>query len=183
MKKTNIVLVGMPGSGKSTVGVLLAKMTAYGFIDTDLVIQQKEGQRLQDIIDRVGSKAFLEIENRDIAALGPVNHTVIATGGSAVFGRDAMARLSSDGYIVYLRVSDAEILRRISKQKDRGIAMEKGETLDDVYRKRCPVYEACADIIVDCGADRVEDNAMAVIEALSAVAEAERLNAAGTGEG
>lgn len=145
----NIVLIGMPGAGKSTVGVILAKTINYGFVDCDLVIQQQTGERLQDTISRDGIDAFLALENRVISGLR-AEKSVIATGGSAIFGKEAMDALRADGILVYLRLPSDEIERRINNIKTRGIAMNPGETIHDVYAVRAPLYEKYADIVLDC---------------------------------
>ena len=138
----NIILIGMPGSGKSTVGVLLAKALGYGFLDTDLVIQQREGLLLQDILDQFGVKHFLQVEEEAIRTVD-CRRTVIAPGGSAVCREGTMAHLKELGPVVYLRVPMEELTTR-------GIAMEPGQTLADVLAQRAPLYERYADLTVDC---------------------------------
>ncbi|MGN0493245.1 MAG: shikimate kinase [Acutalibacteraceae bacterium] len=151
MKKSNIVLIGMPGAGKSTVGVVLAKTAALEFVDTDLLIQKQTGRKLQDIIDGDGIDEFLKIEGGVISALDCKN-SVIATGGSAVFSENAMDNLRRDGVIVYLDVPLDEIKRRVDNITTRGIAMKSGETLETVYNERLPLYKKYADITVPCKA-------------------------------
>ncbi len=145
----NIVLIGMPGCGKSTVGVLLAKSLLCDFVDTDLIIQNIYKKALCDIIAEEGIEAFKEKENTALAALTCEN-SVIATGGSAVYGEQAMANLRSNGKVVYLKLSPAEIEGRIKNIKTRGIAMKEGTTLADLYTERAPLYEQYADITIDC---------------------------------
>lgn len=147
MKKSNIVLIGMPGAGKSTIGVVLAKTAALEFVDTDLLIQKQTGRKLQDIIDRDGIDEFLKIEGGVISAIDCKN-SVIATGGSAVFSEKAMDNLRRDGVIVYLDVPLDEIKRRVDNITTRGIAMKSGETLETVYNERLPLYKKYADITV-----------------------------------
>lgn len=154
--KNNIVLIGMPGAGKSTIGVLLAKSINYQFIDTDLIIQSQNGSKLYEIINEKGIDEFLKIENDTLAGVN-VEKSVIATGGSAIFGEEAMTHLKSIGYIVYIRLSCEEIERRINNIKTRGIAMSKGKTISDIYGDRTPLYEKYADIIVDCENTTIED--------------------------
>lgn len=145
---TNIVLIGMPGCGKSTAGVLLAKTLGYSFLDTDLLLQQKAGKKLYEMIRDDGMEAFLQLENKTVASLGDLDKTVIATGGSVVLGEAAMTRLKSLGKIVYLQLPLAQIEHRVSNIKTRGIAMGPGEGLADVYVHRAPLYERYADVTV-----------------------------------
>lgn len=144
----NIVLIGMPGSGKSTIGVLLAKNLAFQFIDSDLVIQEKTGMRLQKYIDQYGTEAFSRLEdqiNSEIQA----DHAVIATGGSAVYGKNAMRHFSEIATVVYLRVSFGALQHRIKDFSTRGIVVPNGKTFQDVYKERVPLYEQYADVTVD----------------------------------
>ena len=141
----NIILIGMPGSGKSTVGVLLAKAAGMRFSDTDLLIQQETGKKLQEIIDCGGLDFFLKTEENVIAA-ADFENSVVATGGSAVFGERAMKKLKSGGTTVFLDVPLEEIERRINNITTRGIAMRRGETLESVYNERLPLYKKYADM-------------------------------------
>ena len=145
----NIILIGMPGAGKSTVGVLLAKSTLRAFVDTDLVIQQKLGKSLCKIIEEEGTDRFLETENEVIASCS-FDCCVVATGGSAVFGRDAMENLKRDGTIVYLKLPVDEIKKRINDIHSRGVAVKSGVTLEEIFEDRKPLYEKYADFTVDC---------------------------------
>ena len=163
MKKSNIVLIGMPGAGKSTVGVVLAKTAALEFVDTDLLIQKQTGRKLQEIIDNDGIDAFLKTEG-DIISRVDCKNSVIATGGSAVFSEIAMNNLRRDGVIVFLDVPLAEIKRRVDNITTRGIAMKSGETLETVYNERLPLYKKYADITVDL-AD-TEHTVKKILEAL-----------------
>lgn len=138
----------MPGCGKSTAGVLLAKTLGYSFLDTDLRLQQKAGKKLYEIIRDDGMEAFLQLENETVAALEDMEKTVIATGGSVVLGEVAMMRLKELGKIVYLQLPLAQIESRVFNIKTRGIAMGPGEGLGDVYAHRVPLYERYADITV-----------------------------------
>ena len=144
----NITLIGMPGSGKSTVGVLLAKALGFGFLDTDLVIQQQEGALLQDILDRRGVPYFLDAEERAVRSV-QCDHHVIAPGGSVVCREGAINHLKAMGPVIYLRVPLEELKRRIHNLDSRGIALEPGQTLDDILTIRAPLYETYADYIVD----------------------------------
>lgn len=161
----NIILIGMPGSGKSTIGVILAKELGYHFTDTDILIQQREERLLQDIVDRDGVEALLDAEERAILGFSG-RRTVVATGGSAVFRAASMAHLGDGGVIVYLRLPLAEISRRIRNFSTRGIACKKGTSLTDIYEERTPLYERYAEITVDCAGKSVEENADAIIAAL-----------------
>lgn len=161
----NVILIGMPSCGKSTVGVILAKAMGLDFLDTDLLIQRQTGHRLCELIAARGMEGFLELENRTLAALD-VHYTVVATGGSAVFGREAMARLHQIGRVVYLRLPLDEIERRIGDITTRGVVTAPGETIADVYRRRVPLYEAEADITVDAAALTVEQTVEAIMEAI-----------------
>lgn len=163
MKKSNIVLIGMPGAGKSTVGVVLAKTAALEFVDTDLLIQKQTGRKLQEIIDNDGIDEFLKTEGEIISRVDCKN-SVIATGGSAVFSEIAMNNLRRDGVIVFLDVPLAEIKRRVDNITTRGIAMKSGETLETVYNERLPLYKKYADITVDL-AD-TEHTVKKILEAL-----------------
>lgn len=147
----NITLIGMPGSGKSTVGVLLAKFLGYGFLDVDLVIQQQQNALLQEILDRRGVAAFLDAEEQAVLGLQCDEH-VIAPGGSAVCRERAALHLKELGPVVYLRVELEELQRRIQNLSTRGIAMEPGQTLADVMAMRAPLYDKYADLIIDCPA-------------------------------
>ena len=146
--KENIVLIGMPGAGKSTVGVVLAKALGYDFIDSDLLIQSETGKRLFEIINECGLEGFLDVENKINAKIQTKN-TVIATGGSVVYGEEAMEHLKNIGYVVYLSVSYKELEKRLGNLEKRGVAIRKGNTLLDLYNERVPLYEKYADITID----------------------------------
>ncbi|MBR6764287.1 MAG: shikimate kinase [Clostridia bacterium] len=161
----NIVLIGMPGSGKSTVGVLLAKMLGYDFLDSDLLIQAVAGKRLFEILQEDGNEAFAALENRVNAELD-VHRTVIATGGSVIYGAEAMDHLSKIGRVVYLQVSLPEMLRRIKNPETRGILLPGGMTLADLYRERKPLYERYAQITVPCSRGSLVQVAGKIIKAL-----------------
>ena len=166
MERKNITLIGMPGSGKSTVGVLLAKTLGYRFLDADLLIQQREGALLQDILDQRGVEGFLDVEEDVIRSLDCTG-TVIAPGGSAVCRQGAARRLKELGLVVYLHVPLAELERRISNITTRGIAMAPGQTLADVYAIREPLYRKYADLTVDVtGQNTLEETVAAVLEQL-----------------
>ena len=162
----NIILIGMAGCGKSTVGVLLAKALGMGFLDTDLVIQRREGKKLQEIINGDGLEYFKRAEDAALLSV-ETDNTVIATGGSAVYYDDAMKHLKAGGKCVWLALPFDVIERRIRNIKTRGIAIAPGKTLRDVFEERQPLYEKYADIRVDC-AGSAEDNVAEVIKALNA---------------
>ena len=146
----NVVLIGMPGSGKSTVGVLLAKALGYDFLDVDLVIQKREHALLQEILDRRGLDAFLQAEEDAVCSTACQN-TVVAPGGSAVCREKAAEHLKSLGPVVYLKVPLEELSGRIQNLSTRGIAMQPGQTLADVMAYRAPLYDKYADLVIDCG--------------------------------
>lgn len=143
--KDNIVLIGMPGVGKSTVGVILAKMIGYQFIDADLLIQKQEGKLLHEIIAEKGTDGFIEIEERVNASI-EASHTIIATGGSVVYGKKAMEHLSRIGTVVYLKVPYDTLEKRLEDIKGRGVVLKEGQTLRTLYDERTPLYEKYADI-------------------------------------
>ena len=141
----NIVLIGMPGAGKSTVGVLLAKSMLMSFCDTDLLIQNETGESLSDTIKKQGIDAFIRLED-EIIFKNDFKNSVIATGGSAVYGERAMNKLKENGKIVYLKVSPEELNRRVNNIHTRGIAMKEGTTLAQLYEQRAVLYEKYADV-------------------------------------
>ncbi len=163
MKGKNIVLIGMPGCGKSTVGVVLAKTMGYRFTDADLVIQEQEGRLLSEIIRQEGLEQFLAIENRINAALSP-QKTVIATGGSAVYGQEAMQHYRDTGIIVYIDLPYEEVAHRLGDLTKRGVAIHKGQTLHDLYEERKPLYEQWAHIIVPAAGMSLADTALYIKE-------------------
>lgn len=152
----NITLIGMPGCGKSTCGVLAAKALCKSFTDTDLCIQEAEKMALQEIIEKRGSAYFAAAEERVLAGLN-VGNCVIATGGSAVYYPAAMQHLKSLGKVVYLKVSYDEMMKRIKNITTRGILLAEGETMEDLYKRRTVLYETYADIIIDCDCTTVEE--------------------------
>ena len=163
----NIIIIGVPGAGKSTLGVILAKTLGMKFTDTDIVIQEHTGRLLQDIIDANGIDAFKKTEEDAILSLHCRN-TVIATGGSVVFSEKAMEHLKSEGIVVYLKISLDEMVHRINNITTRGIVLGPGQSLANMYNERIPFYEKYADISIDCSGD-FEDVFGKVIEELSRV--------------
>lgn len=152
----NIVLIGMPGSGKSTIGVVLAKTLASYFVDTDLIIQVQQKNTLQRLIDDDGLDKF-RVYEEDALLTVDGSDTVIATGGSAIFCEKGMAHLKENGICVYLDLPLCDLKKRLANIKTRGIAMGKGKTIDDVYEERLPYYEKYADITVQCAGKTVEE--------------------------
>ena len=145
----NIILIGMPGAGKSTVGVVLAKRLGYQFVDSDLVIQEKTGKLLYQLIEELGEAGFLELENEINAGL-QAKRAVIATGGSAVYGKEAMAHFKEIGKVVYLSLPYEELRERLGDLHKRGVVLREGYTLKELYEERVPLYEKYADLVIDC---------------------------------
>ena len=164
--KSNIVLIGMPGVGKSTIGVILAKILAYHFLDSDLVIQEREGRRLHQIISEEGTEGFLKIENNVNASLN-VERTIIATGGSAIYGKEAMEHLKEIGEVVYLKADYETIEKRLGNLEKRGVALKNGQTLKDLYEERTKLYELYADVTVDEKGLGTEETIGAVLRGLN----------------
>lgn len=152
----NLILIGMPGCGKSTVGVVLAKALGMDFIDSDLVIQRKMGKRLSALLDEYGDEGFREIENRVNAELEAEN-SIIATGGSVVYGEDAMRHLKEIGTLIYLKLSCEAVEDRLGDLHARGVTIKPGWTLHDLYDERCPLYEKWADVVVDAEGLRLRE--------------------------
>jgi len=145
----NYILIGLPGSGKSTVGVMLAKYIGYGFLDTDLMIQMQEKRMLSEIIEEQGPEGFIEVENR-ILSCAAVDRCVIATGGSAVYGAEAMTHLKENGKVIYLKMSLNQLKRRIRNTfRKRGVVLRRGASVEDLYAERVPLYEQYADYTID----------------------------------
>jgi len=153
--KSNVILIGMSGAGKSTLGVLLAKALGMSFADTDILIQRREGMKLQEIIDLRGSEAFLRCEEELLCSL-ELSGTVIATGGSAVYSEKGMAHLKEKGTAVYLRVEKPEILRRLTDITTRGIVLKETGSIAQLYDEREPLYAGFADLTLDCTGRSVE---------------------------
>lgn len=165
----NIILIGMPGAGKSTLGIVLAKIMNYQFIDADLVIQQQCDKTLQKLIDACGPDGFIEVENeilRDLEA----EHSVIATGGSAVYSDEAMKHLASIGRVVYLKISYEQLVGRLSDLQERGVVLKGGigMSLRELYDERKPLYEQYAEVTVDVDDLSITAAARKVADALGA---------------
>ena len=161
----NVILLGMPGAGKSTLGVVLAKVLGYEFLDSDLLIQKQEKKRLSRIIEEKGTDGFMAVENRVNASI-ETEHTVIATGGSVVYCDEAMEHLRSIGKVVYLKLSLQAVSRRLGNLKGRGVLLKDGQTLQDLYEERTPLYEKYADIVVDEEGKDLEASLQALLETL-----------------
>ena len=142
----NIILIGMPGCGKSTVGVILAKIIGYSFLDSDLLIQEKDGRLLSEIISQEGLDGFNKIENKINASID-VSRSVIATGGSVIYGKEAMEHFKKIGIVVYIRLPYEEIANRLGDLTQRGVSIKEGQTLLDLYNERIPLYEKYADVV------------------------------------
>ncbi len=165
MTKTNIVLTGMPGAGKSTVGVVLAKRLGYDFLDTDVLIQARQGRRLQTVIDSEGLTVFRQIEEAALLSLG-CRRTVIATGGSAIYSERAMAALRGEGLIVFLDLPLTELERRVRDMDSRGLVIDPGETFAELYARRLPLYRRWAEVAVAAGGMTVEEIAAEIVRSL-----------------
>ena len=162
----NIILIGMPGCGKSTIGIVLAKVIGYEFTDSDLLIQKQEGKLLREVIAECGEEGFLKIEESVNAEL-QVEHHVIATGGSVIYCERAMKHFQEIGTIVYLKLSYPSICSRLGNIRRRGVVLKDGQTLKDLYDERTPLYEKYADVIVDAEGYDVEELMDQVVQALS----------------
>lgn len=172
MKGNNIILIGMPGCGKSTIGVVLAKVLGYEFTDSDLLIQKKEGRLLREIIAEEGEEAFIRIENEVNAGIETDKH-VIATGGSVIYGEEAMNHFRVIGTVVYLKLSYPTICSRLGNIRRRGVVLKDGQTLKDLYDERIPLYEKYADVIVDAEGYDIEGLMDEVVHELQKITEFE----------
>ncbi len=157
----NIILIGMPGSGKSTCGVVAAKLLLKNFFDTDLLIQNREGQRLQQIIDEKGLDYFARAEEEAVLSLD-IAGTVIATGGSVVYSSAAMDHLRRMGKVIYLHLEYETMCRRIQNLDSRGVVLQAGYTLQDMYNERLPLYRRYADAVIKCDNNTVEQTAQQI---------------------
>ncbi len=164
-QKENVVLIGMPGCGKSTIGVVLAKVLGYEFTDSDLLIQKQEGKLLREIIAEQGEEEFLKIEEAVNAGIRTERH-VIATGGSVIYSDKAMRHLKEIGTVVYLKLSFASICNRLGNIRRRGVVLKDGQSLKDLYDERTPLYERYADITIDAEGYDIEGLMDEVAQAL-----------------
>ncbi len=165
MEKSNVVLIGMPTSGKSTVGVIAAKILGMDFVDTDIVIQQREGARLCEIIENRGIDGFMECEKQALLSLD-VKNTVIATGGSAVYSKEAMEYLKRSSKVAYLKVEKEELFKRLKEVKERGVVLRNGETVEQMYDERVKLYEEFADLTIPEENATIEDTVRGLIAGL-----------------
>ena len=165
MKKDNIVLIGMPGSGKSTIGVVLAKRLGYDFVDSDLVIQGAYHKTLEQLIEENGDAGFIQIEN-DLNKSLEYTKTVIATGGSVVYGSEAMEHLKSIGTIVYLKVSEADLNERLGSLKERGVVSNGKTTVKEIFDDRRALYEKYAEITVNLEGKSLKDSVLELAQLL-----------------
>lgn len=165
MTKDNITLIGMPGAGKSTIGIVLAKVLGYDFIDSDLLIQKEEGKLLWEIMRDCGNDGFNKIEEKVNSQI-QTSHSVIATGGSVIYGPKAMEHLRDISTVVYLKVSCSVLERRLGDLTKRGVVFKPGQTLLDLYKERVPLYEKYAHITVNVGHKTVQHAVSAIEGAL-----------------
>lgn len=167
--KRNVVLIGMPGAGKSTLGVVLAKIIGYDFIDADLVIQNQCDKTLQMIIDACGPEGFIEVENNILSDID-ADRSIISTGGSAVYSDAAMKHLTEIGTVVYLKISYSQLVHRLSDLRERGVVMKNGigMSLRELFDERLPLYERYAEITVDVDDLTITAAARKVADALKA---------------
>lgn len=164
-KKSNVILIGMPTSGKTTIGTELSSKIGYGYIDSDSVIVARQGKSLRALIEELGNEKYLDVEamvNSQLSA----QRCVIATGGSAIYRDNAMEKLRENGKVVYLKMSYDEMARRLGDYKARGVVLKDGFTLKDMYNERVPLYEKYADITVELDGKTVAESVQAVVEAL-----------------
>ncbi len=162
---SNIILTGMPGVGKSTIGVVLAKHMGYSFLDSDLVIQEKEGKLLHEIIEERGIEGFLNLED-EINASIETERTVIATGGSAVYGKRAMEHFCSMGKVIYLFLPYDELEDRLGDLNKRGVVLKPGQTLGELMEERRALYEKYGEFVIDCRGKQIREIVAEIVEKL-----------------
>lgn len=171
LKKTNITLIGMPASGKSSIGIVLAKRLGKKFVDTDLIIQEKYGKLLKELIKEYGDDGFREIENRVNSEL-ELENSVIAPGGSVIYGKQAMEHLKNISTIIYLDLSYNAVKSRLGDLKERGVSLKSGQSLRDLYKERVPLYKKYADITIN----EMKKSMPRVIDEILDVLDMERIN-------
>ena len=168
MSKENIVLIGMPGVGKSTVGVILAKVLGYQFIDADLVIQKRENRLLHEIISEEGLDGFLKaVENANVYIAQNEEKSIVATGGSVVYCEKAMQELKKTGRVIYLELEYDQLKKRLGNLKGRGVVLKDGQDLRGLYEERIPLYEKYADLTVNEKNLDVEQTLQKIVDRLS----------------
>lgn len=158
MNDKNIILIGMPGSGKSTLGVILSKKLNYGFVDSDSIMVAYHGKLLPELIDENGAEGFLDLEERINSAIS-VKRCVISTGGSVIYRGNVIDKFKETGIVVYLKIPYDEIVSRVGDLKKRGVVIKQGSSLKDLYNERVPLYEKHADITVELNENSIEENA------------------------
>lgn len=156
----------MPGAGKSTMGVILAKVMGYRFLDADLLIQEQEKRLLREIIEQEGQEGFIEVENRVNASICTEN-TIIATGGSVIYGAEAMKHLGSIGTVIYIRLSYQTVSERLGNIRQRGVVLKEGQTLYSLYQERCPLYQKYAHLTIDAEGMDTEQLMETILEQLN----------------
>lgn len=166
--KNNLIFIGMPASGKSTIGVVTAKRLGYRFVDTDLLIQEREGKLLREIIAEKGTEGFLKIED-EVNASVLEEYSVIAPGGSVVYCENAMKHYKQIGTVVYLHVPYTEIEARIQNARNRGVVLREGQTLRDLYDERCKLFEQYADVRINEDGLTMDETVEKVLSVLSAI--------------
>ena len=170
--KQNITLIGMPGAGKSTIGIVLAKVLGFDFIDSDLLIQKAEGKLLWQIMRDVGIDGFNEIEERINSEIQTEN-SVIATGGSVIYGPKAMEHLRSISTVVYLKVSPSVLKRRLGDLEKRGVVLKPGQNLEGLFEERIPLYEKYAHITVNVSNKSVQQSVAVIADLFHKLNEAD----------
>lgn len=173
MKKTNLIFIGMPSVGKSTVGVVVAKRLRMQFIDTDLLIQEQEKKLLREIIEEKGEEGFLKIENQVNCSVN-VENAVISPGGSVIYCEEAMKHFRETGIVIYLQASYQTIKRRIRNPRRRGVVLKEGQTLHDLYDERTRLFEKYADITISEDGRRLEQTIGQVLQAVKAYKDIQR---------
>ncbi len=166
MKKNNIVLIGMPASGKSTVGVILAKVLGYSFLDCDIVIQNEVKKKLHEIISENGIDGFIAIEDKINSSIN-VSNTVIATGGSAVYGENEMKHFKEIGTVIYLKVDYDRLVKRLGNIQQRGVVIRENQTFEQLYEERCSLYEKYADVTIEETAEDAEIVLRSIVDRIS----------------
>ncbi|WP_026503900.1 shikimate kinase [Butyrivibrio sp. NC3005] len=166
MEKNNIVLIGMPASGKSTVGVILAKVLGYSFLDCDIVIQNEVKKKLHEIISENGIDGFIAIEDKINSSIN-VSNTVIATGGSAVYGENEMKHFKEIGTVIYLKVDYDRLVKRLGNIQQRGVVIRENQTFEQLYEERCSLYEKYADVTIEETAEDAEIVLRSIVDRIS----------------